>query len=208
MKKILITGFEKFDDASSNPTQEMLVDLVYTKALVKSVVLPVEFEESFAKLQEAIDEFTPDYVLLCGLAGNREHISVEKIGINYINARIPDNKGYQPLDVKISETGDDGYFSTIAVSELACHMQSLGIDLRVSFNAGSYVCNYLLYKTLESLKGSSIKSTFFHFPPATSDSCVKSYQAFLLEVLNFIVDNPTVSTQSIANNAVQFAKED
>jgi pyroglutamyl-peptidase len=208
LKKILITGFEKFDDANSNPTQEMLIDLNYTKADVKCVVLPVEFESSFTQLQAEIEAFNPDYVLLCGLAGNRDHISIEKIAINYINARIPDNKGYQPFDTTISETGNDGYFSTLAVSELACHIQSLGIDLQVSFNAGSYVCNYLLYKTLEHLKGSAVKSTFFHFPPATSESSVKEYQRFVLEVLNFIVDAPEVTAQSITNSAAQFARED
>ena len=186
----------------------MLVELNYSKAQVECVVLPVEFEASFTKLESVIDTFNPDYVLLCGLAGNRDHISVEKIGINYINARIPDNKGYQPFDKKISETGDDGYFSTLAVSELACHIQSLGIDLRMSFNAGSYVCNYLLYKTLLHLKGSAVKSTFFHFPPAIDEKSIESYQHFLIEVLNFIVDKPDVSLQSIANNASQFATED
>ena len=208
MKRILITGFEKFDDANSNPTEEMLVDLNYAKARVKCEVLPVEFEQSFTQLKSAIEAFNPNYVLLCGLAGNRDHISVEKIGINYINARIPDNKGYQPFDKTISETGDDGYFSTLAVSELACHIQSLGIDLRVSFNAGSYVCNYLLYKTLEHLKGTAVQSTFFHFPPANDEKSIENYQQFLIEVLNFIVDAPSVSLQSIANNASQFATED
>lgn len=208
MKKILITGFEKFDNASMNPTQEMLVDLSYAKAQVETLVLPVEFERSFAILKNAIDRFSPEYVLLCGLAGNRKHISVEKVAINYINARIPDNSGYQPLDQKISEKGNDGYFSTLPISELACHMQDMGIDLRMSFNAGSYVCNYLLYRALEALEGSSVKSTFFHFPLAKDSRCIASYQEFIVETLNFIVDQPQIPKAQIERSVLQFARED
>lgn len=208
MKRVLITGFEKFDNATANPTQDMLVGLDYSQALVKTAVLPVEFERSFTQLQQLITEFAPDYVLLCGLAGNRQHISIEKIGINYINARIADNAGNQPLDSIISQHGDDGYFSTFEVTGLMHYMHSTNFDLKVSFSAGSYVCNYLLYKALEFLKGSQTKCTFFHFPPSCSDQSVADYQAFLLEVLNFISEQPSLNSQKQQEIAQSFGCED
>ncbi|MCJ8340973.1 MAG: hypothetical protein MJK10_21125 [Pseudomonadales bacterium] len=208
MQKILITGFEKFAGASSNPTEEMLSDFFYSGAKVKTQILPVTFCSAFSELQAVIEQFDPDFILLCGLAENRDKISIEKIGINYINSRIADNAGEQPLDVKISPGGDDGHFSTFPSTALVSYLQQHNIELMLSLSAGSYLCNFVLYKTLEMLHGSSVKTTFVHFPKVGPGTSIKLYRLFLQHTLDYIVQQPSLSERQVQTAAKSFAITD
>ena len=208
MPKVLITGFEKFAAAQSNPTEEMLLNFTYDDAIVKTQVLPVTYASAFSELQTVIKEFSPDFILLCGLAEHRKRISIEKIGINYINSQIADNAGEQPLDVKISESGDDGHFSTLETTAMVCYLQQCQIDSKVSLSAGSYLCNFVLYKTLEMLKGSSVKVTFVHFPKLSQETSIEMYQQVLAHLLDYIVQHPSLSAQQIQTAAKSFAVAD
>ncbi|MFT5705812.1 MAG: pyroglutamyl-peptidase [Oceanospirillaceae bacterium] len=207
MKKVLITGFEKFDDARSNPTEDMLQGLQCSEIMLRTAVLPVTFDGSFLMLQKLIADFSPDYILLCGLAGNREQISLEKVAINYVNARIADNTGKQPLNVKISKSGADGYFSTFPIAELVAYLQDKSVQATVSLSAGSYVCNYLMYQALHALQNSGIQTTFVHFPPLTKTTSIKAYQQFLSDTLNFITHRPNATAADLEKSAKLFAVE-
>ncbi|MEH6445166.1 MAG: hypothetical protein V7784_14825 [Oceanospirillaceae bacterium] len=208
MKRVLITGFEKFDAAKSNPTQDMLQGFHSTEVILRTAVLPVTFDGSFLLLQKLIAEFSPDYILLCGLAGNREQISLEKIAINYVNARITDNNGKQPLDETISASGADGYFSTFPIAELAAYLQDKSVAATVSLSAGSYVCNYLMYQALHVLQNSDVQTTFVHFPPLTKATSIESYQQFLSDTLSFIAHRPNTAIADLEKSAKLFAAED
>ncbi|EPJ48846.1 MAG: hypothetical protein OFPI_27500 [Osedax symbiont Rs2] len=208
MPRVLITGFEKFAGAQSNPTEEMLIGFSYSDAIVKTRVLPVTYASAFSELQAEIKEFSPEFILLCGLAEHREQISIEKIGINYINSQIADNAGEQPLDVKISDGGADGHFSTFETSTLVSYLQQCQIDSKLSLSAGSYLCNFVLYKTLEMLKGSSVKVTFVHFPKLSRHASIKTYQQVLSHLLDYIVQQPSLSEQQIQSTAKSFAAID
>ena len=50
-------------------------------------------------------EDTYDVVLAIGQAGGRFEITPERVGLNIDDARIPDNKGNQPIDKVIKEDG-------------------------------------------------------------------------------------------------------
>ena len=43
---------------------------------------------------------------------------LERVGINIDDARIPDNKGNQPIDVAIQEDGAPAYFSNLPVKTM------------------------------------------------------------------------------------------
>lgn len=50
----------------------------------------------------------PVLTLAIGQAGGRVDITVERVAINVDDARIPDNKGLQPIDVPIAAGGPGG----------------------------------------------------------------------------------------------------
>lgn len=164
-KKILITGFEPFGGDGHNLSGEWVTAQLnkdFGDRIVKAAVLPVVFHECFVEFKKVFDVFDPDLVLMTGIAANRELLSVERIGINWQDARIPDNKGLQPRSQKIIEGAPDGLFTTIDLIE----MQKICPDLKISTSAGEYVCNDLLYEVLYYINSINhrARATFLHLP--------------------------------------------
>ena len=165
MKKILLTGFEPFHKASSNPTQEIVKALESEKISGLSTgVLPVVFGESFQKLKVLIDSNNPDYVIALGQAEGRSEITPERIAINLDDARIADNAGNQPQSQKIKLDGPDGLFTTLPIDEFVNQLKKANIPTAISLSAGTYVCNHIFYLLQHSLIGANVKSGFVHVP--------------------------------------------
>ena len=104
--KVLITGFDPFDDEAINPAWEAvnaLPDVIDGIEVIK-VQIPTVFKKSAKKLFETIEAVKPDAVICVGQAGGRFDFNVERIAINVDDARIPDNEGKQPIDEKIFES--------------------------------------------------------------------------------------------------------
>lgn len=167
-KKILISGFDAFDGDIMNPSTELIEWLRIRKLNsdrdVRSIILPVVFDEAFHSLKKIIDEFSPDIILLTGYAKKRKTLTVERIGINWVDARIPDNKGVIKKSQKIDEAGPDGLFTTIDIQKLIDLAKSSGVELTLSTSAGEFVCNELLYKVLWYTKDKKTEVTFIHIP--------------------------------------------
>lgn len=166
MKKILITGFEPFGGESINPSWEAVDKLpchVNEYELIK-LRIPVVFGEAAKIVLSKATEVCPDVILCIGQAGGRNAITPELIGINYRNASIPDNKGNQPKDELIFEGGECAFFSTLPVRKIADTINSSGINANVSYSAGAYVCNEVLYTLLSHFNNSKIKIGFIHVP--------------------------------------------
>ncbi len=106
--RILVTGFEPFGGQSLNPSWEVaraLHGLQLQGAQVVAVQLPCVFAQALPALQNALAQHTPDIVLALGQAEGRCDLSVERIAINVMDARIPDNAGAQPIDVPVIAGG-------------------------------------------------------------------------------------------------------
>ena len=119
--RMLVTGFQPFGGATMNPAWEAVRRLPDTigGAEVVKVEIPVVFGRASAAVDAAIEANRPDIVLCVGQAGGRCKITPEFVGINYIDARIPDNEGNQPLAKRVVEDGPDAYFSTLPVRAMA-----------------------------------------------------------------------------------------
>ena len=135
-------------------------------AEVIKLEVPTVFGKGPQKTVDAIEEFHPDYVLCIGQAGGRSQITPEFVGINYVQARIPDNEGNQPMNQPLVEGAPAAYFATIPVHAMVEEMKKAGIPASVSFTAGTYVCNAMLYCVMHALatKHPTIKGGFMHVP--------------------------------------------
>lgn len=186
LKKILITGFEAFDSDSTNPSAQCLEWLqtrFQSDSQIKFIHLPVSFKNSFLKFKNAFDEFSPDVVILMGLAKNRTDLTVERIGINWVDARIPDNDGVTLVRQKIQEDGPDGIFTRISFDKLIDICSEVGVPLKISTSAGEYVCNDLLYKSLLYTEKQKTELTFFHLPGRKN---LEEYQSLFLAIENIV----------------------
>lgn len=166
--KILVTGFDPFGGSKINPAYEavkLLPDEIEGAAIVK-IEIPTVFGKDGIALKSAIDEHKPDVVLCVGQAGGRSGITVEKVAINLMEARIPDNEGNQPLDTSIKEDGETAYFASVPVKHMTQYMQEKGIPARVSYTAGTYVCNDIMYRLLYMIDKEypGMRGGFVHVP--------------------------------------------
>lgn len=166
MKKLLITGFEPFDGETVNPSWEavsLLPEQIGEYALTKLCV-PVVFGEAAKRVLLAAQELCPDTILCIGQAGGRNTITPELVGINLRHATIPDNAGNKPTDEPIIDGGNAAYFSTLPVRKIREAVSKSGLPSQVSYSAGAYVCNDLLYTLLAHYENTTTKVGFIHVP--------------------------------------------
>ena len=174
MPTILVTGFQPFGGEKINPAWEairVLPDSIVGSKVVK-LQIPVVFGVGADVVSTAIDHINPDIVFCVGQAGGRAKITPEFVGINYRDARIPDNDGNQPHAQRIVEDGPDAYFATLPVRAMTEAMNESGIPAALSYTAGTYVCNDVMYSMLHVLatKYPDARGAFMHVPFATEQA--------------------------------------
>ena len=168
--KILVTGFDPFGGESVNPAYEavkLLPDVIGGAEIFK-LEIPTVFSLSGQAVEEGIRKYQPDVVICVGQAGGRASISVEKVAINFVDARIPDNNGEQPLDEPLQADGPAAYFATLPVKAMVQHVKEAGLPCYLSFTAGTYVCNSIMYNVLYMCEKRypGIRAGFIHVPYA------------------------------------------
>ncbi|MDA9470686.1 pyroglutamyl-peptidase I [Enterococcus sp. 5H] len=166
--KIVVTGFDPFGGEKINPAYEavkLLPDTINGATIVK-VEVPTVFGESGKRVKEAIEQEQPDVVLCVGQAGGRGAVSFERVAINLVEARIPDNKGNQPLGEKVKEDGDTAYFTSLPIKAMLKHVNDHGLPAYISYTAGTFVCNEIMYQLLYMIDKEfpTIKGGFIHVP--------------------------------------------
>lgn len=166
MKKLLITGFEPFGEEQINPSWEALKLLPDNIAGydIHKLRLPVTFGEAARMVIDEADKIQPEVIVSIGQAGGREAITPELVGINLKNASIADNCGNKPIDEPIILNGADAHFSTLPVRKIANRITENGIPSKVSYSAGTYVCNDVLYTLLSHYKNTEVLIGFIHVP--------------------------------------------
>ena len=167
MRKILLTGFEPFGGESINPSWEAVLKVQEPEGIkIFRQQIPVEFETCLPTAEEAIREFQPDCVLCVGMAGGRDAVTPERIAINLDDARIPDNAGQKPCDKPILPDGPAAYFTTLPAKRIVEEIENSGIRARLSYTAGTFVCDHLLYGLLHLAeeKYPHMKVGFIHVP--------------------------------------------
>ena len=165
-KKILITGFEPFDGDAINPSSRLLdwLSLQKFNFNIQTKLLPVSFKKAYPILSNSIDEFKPTHVILTGFAKIRKELTLERIAINWVDARIPDNDGLSLKSQKIKEGSEDGLFTTVPIEEMLNSSLKAGCPTKISTSAGEYVCNHLIYLYLSDNR--KVPGTFLHIPKA------------------------------------------
>ena len=193
MNKVLLTGFEPFGTATSNPSGEIVKQISGDN--IVNAILPVAYAQSAERLLALIAEHNPDVVICLGQAEGRTQITPEKIAINLDDARLADNAGVERSDVKILDNGPDAYFTTLPINKMVEAIKAAGVPASVSLSAGAFLCNHVFYVAQNKFAGSKVRSGFVHVPLMDSqapefpgmptmplDQMVKAVRA-MLEVL-------------------------
>lgn len=166
MKKLLITGFDPFGGEHINPSWEavkLLPDRI-GDYLVTKMEIPTVFGTAAARIINTADELKPDVILSIGQAGGRRAVTPELVAINLQEARIPDNAGIQPVNIPVVPEGPAAYFATVPVREMVNAINSADIPAALSYSAGAFVCNDVLYRLLHRFDGTATRVGFIHVP--------------------------------------------
>lgn len=178
VKKVLITGFEPFGGAERNPSHDAVSALPpIENAEIKKLFLPVVWDKATTILENEIDAFSPDVVILSGLAGGSKCIRIERVGIN-LRGAVRDNEGLFPSHSDIPTEapcisgGDAAYFSTFDFAAIKDAVSELDIPVSYSFSAGTYLCNNVLYIALRknAIEKRNMQIGFIHLPYESCDS--------------------------------------
>jgi pyroglutamyl-peptidase len=166
---ILLTGFEPFGAHESNPSQELskLLDgRRVGSCAVASAVLPVHHREAARHVVALLGELQPVAVVHLGLAEGRARIGLERVALNVMDYRIPDNAGYRAEGEPCADGGPAAYFATLPLPEMLAALTAEGVPAYVSNTAGTFLCNQTLYQTLHEIATRELttRAGFVHLP--------------------------------------------
>ena len=164
---ILITAFTPFGADARNASQEILNALpdALCGVRIDRLLLPVSFRAAPRLALEAASSLRPEAIVCLGQAGGRDAVTPERIAVNLMDAAMPDNDGFQPVDEPIIPDAPAAYFSTLPVKAMVDAMHQTGVPARLSNSAGTYVCNALMFAMLHHVK--LVPCGFIHVPYLT-----------------------------------------
>lgn len=200
--KILVTGFDPFGKDSINPSIEavkLLANEIAGATIIK-LEIPTVCHTSLQRIDKAIKQYNPDVILSIGQAGGRSEISVERLGINLDDCRIPDNDGNQYIDQPIFMDGPAAYFVNLPIKAMVREIRKQGIPAAISNSAGTFVCNHVTYGVrhiIESKYPGKI-SGFIHVPYLPSQVIQSSHVPSM--DLSLIVKGISAAIQAIVEN--------
>lgn len=166
--KVLVTGFTPFGGEQINPSWEAVKHLPERigEMTITNREIPTEFDVACAALRAAMDELRPDAVLSVGQYGGANGIRVERVAVNLRDARIADNAGAKPVDEPVVPGAPDAYFATLPTRWIVEKLREQDIPAQLSYSAGTFVCNNLLYCALHESERSNpaLRCGFVHVP--------------------------------------------
>ncbi len=130
---------------------------------------PVDFAVVHERLEQDL-QAGYDFALHLGQAPGASCIQLEAIGINVSATTATDPEQPRPL----IPDGPVAYQSVLPLAHWAGLLRNAGIPARVSYHAGTYLCNATLYLThyLCQRRGLNTQATFVHLPLTCSQALV------------------------------------
>ena len=166
---ILLTGFEPFGGDTVNPSGDIAKAIDgrrFGAFAVRGLVLPVEHVAARRAVAAALDETGLGAVVHLGLAGGRARIALEQIGVNAVDYPLPDAAGRIVTGEPCTAGGPAAYLATLPTRAVLAALSAEGVPAYLSYTAGTYLCNYVLYSTLHALapRAAPPPAGFMHLP--------------------------------------------
>jgi pyroglutamyl-peptidase len=176
MKKILITAFKKFGNFEINSTEEILKNFVYNN---NDIII---YKDSFLYLKKQINIYHPDIIILTGMHKGATNIKLEQSAKNLLDFKIPDNNGLLIKNKKILDNGLECINTNFNIDDILRKINNPLV--KKSNDAGSYLCNYIYYMSLNTFNDKDI--LFIHFPYLDEHFNLNDGCYFLESLINYI----------------------
>lgn len=178
-RRVLVTGFEPFGGASFNPSADLVQRVleshrrrpIVADLEVRGIVLPViggvGHGSARHALRIAIARCRPNAVICFGEAASRSSICVERVAYNERTYRIADNSGARVASAPVTRGAPASLRSTAIDAGMLRAMRdavrSFGASVRMSDDAGRFLCNEILFDCLHRARG-AYTAVFIHVP--------------------------------------------
>lgn len=181
--RLLLTGFGPFPGAPRNPTAEIVGRLARradlgSRAEVVARVLPVTWA-AIAAFPDAIAEIDPDALLLLGLARRAREIRVERFAAARAQVAAVDAAGMRPPVGGLADGGPPRRAVTAPARAIAGAIAATGRPVRLSDDAGGYLCNALLRRALATAGDRPV--AFLHLPASADVRAASRFRLADLE---------------------------
>jgi pyroglutamyl-peptidase len=170
MLSVLITGFGPFPGAPFNPSGKLALQLARRRrpTLHDVQIAAHVFEVSYATVDHVLPRLIathrPDLLLMFGLATRTQHVRIETRARNAL-AAFPDASRARPPGRFIVH-GAAARALPLARQPLLTAARSARVPVRLSRDAGAYLCNYLCWRALDAAgkPGGPRLAAFVHVP--------------------------------------------
>ena len=168
-RHVLLTGFEPFGPHLVNPSELLVRSLegrIVGGCVVAVRVLPVETRTLPDRIEAALREEQPEFVIGIGYAPGRAALGIERAAMNVLDFELPDAVGAMRKNDPVRRGGPDGRVATLPLREIVAAWAEVGVPGYVSDSAGTYLCNQWLYEALALTTNASppIPTGFIHVP--------------------------------------------
>jgi pyroglutamyl-peptidase len=177
--RVLVTGFEAFGNSTTNPSESIVrrLEALHERRplacglSLHTTVLPVVggIARGSARhaLRIAIARCWPNAVVCFGEAASRSSICVERVAYNERAYRIADNGGARVVSAPVTRGAPASLRSTAIDAGMLRAMRdavrSFGASVRMSDDAGRFLCNEVLFDCLHRARG-AYAAVFIHVP--------------------------------------------
>ncbi len=168
---ILITGFGPFPGVAVNATGLLVPRLAsvarrrFAGVVIHSAILPTEWGRGPARALCAHERATPDVSIHFGVSGRAQGFVIERRGVNAC-LQTEDGAGHLPPLAVLDPAGPKRRAVTLPVAGIVARLRALGLPAVASDDAGSYLCNAVLYQSLGFGDG---MAGFVHLPSSLVD---------------------------------------
>ncbi len=168
---ILLTGFGPFPGVPENATALLVPRLAkaararYATHEVSAEILPTEWARAPGRLTALLAAANVVLALHFGASHNAEGFQIELIGRNLQTSR-PDAVGEHPASERVLESGPELLAATLPAERIAARLLGLGYPCCTSSDAGTYLCNAVLYHSLAAARAQPMPrlAGFVHIP--------------------------------------------
>jgi pyroglutamyl-peptidase len=167
--RTLLTGFGPFGNILDNPSARIVAHFAAAGAPgheLTTRVLPVPYDRAAAEVSALLNQGGFGAALLLGVASRSAELRLERVARPPGGERLPDVDGRFPSGTSLPPDALSSYAATVALEPIAAALAAVDLPVRLSEDAGSYVCNHLYFAALRTLAVSDLptRCLFLHVP--------------------------------------------